>query len=206
MSTVYNENEKSKGHAFRTYGIPDGAFERGDVPMTKSEIRAITLSKLGLSPGDCAVDIGAGTGSVSIEMAMAAADGRVYAIESNPEGIELIKANALKFGVPNIDCIHGAAPEALSGIEQVDAVFIGGTGGALEAIMDWTQGHLKSGGRLVANFITLENLSAMLNRIKSDSYDQQEVIEVGVSRGRFVGSLTMMTAQNPVYILSARKR
>ena len=113
----------------RAPGLPDEAFERGDVPMTKQEVRAAVLAKLAVRPEDILWDVGAGTGSVSVELALAAPRGRVYAVECRPEGCALIKANREKFRTRNLVLVEGLAPAALSDLPAPDAVFIGGRNG-----------------------------------------------------------------------------
>ena len=120
----------------RAPGLPDEAFERGDVPMTKQEVRAAVLAKLAVRPEDILWDVGAGTGSVSVELALAAPRGRVYAVECRPEGCALIKANREKFRTRNLVLVEGLAPAALSDLPAPDAVFIGGSKGSLAAIVD----------------------------------------------------------------------
>ena len=113
----------------RTQGLPDEAFARGKVPMTKQEVRAAVLAKLGVQPGELLWDVGAGTGSVSVELALAAPRGRVYAVECDPEACALIRQNKEKFAVRNLTLVEGTAPAALENLPAPDAVFIGGTKG-----------------------------------------------------------------------------
>jgi len=129
-------------------GIDDELFIRGKVPMTKQEVRMITLCKAAIKENDIVLDIGAGTGSLSIEAALMAVQGHVYAVERNPEAVGLIKQNAVKFKVTaNVSIIEGLAPDALKGIDNYDVVFIGGSGGNLEEILDVVSAHINPGGR-----------------------------------------------------------
>ncbi|WP_405750623.1 precorrin-6Y C5,15-methyltransferase (decarboxylating) subunit CbiT, partial [Anaerovibrio slackiae] len=140
-------------------GIPDAEFIRGKVPMTKQEIRILTIAKAGIKQGDIVLDVGAGTGSLSCEAAMQAGnDGMVYAIERNPEGIGLIAANAEKFGLDNIQVIHAEAPAGMDELPRLDAVLIGGSGKRLEPILDRAGELLKTGGRIILNCITVQTL------------------------------------------------
>ena len=191
---------------YRTAGIPDCLFKRGNVPMTKEEVRTITISKLRLNKDNKIVDIGAGTGSISIEAALIANEGTVYAVERKREGIQLIKENTSLFQVKNIFIIEGEAPEVLSEIGKVDRVILGGTGGNIKGIFEWVENNLKSGGRIAANMITIENLYKSLELMKSGSFDNIEVINLSVSKGKNVGNLTMMESRNPIYIIYADKR
>ncbi|WP_352420208.1 precorrin-6Y C5,15-methyltransferase (decarboxylating) subunit CbiT [Proteiniborus sp.] len=191
---------------YATSGIPDNLFKRGKVPMTKEEVRAITISKLRLRNTDVIADIGAGTGSISIEAALVANEGKVYAVEKNKEGVQLINENISIFDVNNIDVIEGVAPDVLSQIGKVDKVILGGTGGNIISIFEWVTHNLKPGGRIVSNAITIENLYKSLELMKSSEFDNMEVTSVSIAKGRAIGSLTMMESQNQIYIVSADKR
>ncbi len=191
---------------FATAGIPDSLFKRGKVPMTKEEVRVITISKLRLRNTDIVADIGAGTGSISIESALVANKGKVYAVEKNEEGIQLINENISIFGVNNIDVIEGVAPEVLFQIGKVDKVILGGTGGNIIGIFEWVTHNLKPRGRIVVNAITIENLYKSLELMKSGEFDNIEVTSVSIAKGKAIGSLTMMESQNQIYIVSADKR
>jgi len=184
-------------------GIADEMFIRGKVPMTKSEVRAITMSKLRLEEDSKLLDIGAGSGSVSVEAALIAKNGQVCAIEKNPDGIDLIHKNSNKFGVSNIKVIHGKAIEDLPE-EKFDRVFIGGTGGQMAACIAYADERLTEGGRIVINLITIENLYKGLEALKLYKFEEIETIQVQINRGRPIGSLTLMDANNPIYIISAK--
>lgn len=185
-------------------GIEDEQFLRGDIPMTKQEIRILALTKARIKPDSVVIDIGAGTGSLSIEAALQSLQGHVYAIEREVEGVELIKANMTKFGVSNITPILGSAPEAMSKLPMADIVLIGGSGGKLTAILDETDRLLKNGGRLVITAITIETIYHSLHELNARRY-QAEACGVQVNRIRTVGASHMFQALNPVYIISATK-
>ena len=121
-------------------GIPDEEFIRGKVPMTKSEVRAVCLSKLSLSPTDIAYDIGCGTGSVTIEMAFSAYDGKVYAFDENEDAIALLEQNCQKFHLENVEAICGLAPECLKDLPVPDVAFIGGSSGNMDEIISYLHG------------------------------------------------------------------
>lgn len=191
---------------YKTYGIPDEYFIRGKVPMTKEEVRAISISKLRLNENDIVVDIGAGTGSVSIEAALVCNKGSVYSIEKNIDGVNLIKENMKHFNVKNINVISGKAPDVLEEVPIVDKAFIGGTGGNIEDIFSWLDVNLSSNGRIVINVITIENLYKSINLLKDFKYENIDVTNVSISKGKNIGTLTMMTANNPIYIISGNKR
>ena len=184
----------------RAPGLPDEAFERGDVPMTKQEVRAAVLAKLAVRPEDILWDVGAGTGSVSVELALAASRGRVYAVECRPEGCALIKANREKFRTRNLVLVEGLAPAALSDLPAPDAVFIGGSKGSLAAIVDAALDK-NPDARICVSAIALETLSAAVAALTAKGRTVQ-VSQIAVSRARAVGGLHLMMAQNPIYLIT----
>lgn len=184
----------------RAPGLPDEAFERGDVPMTKQEVRAAVLAKLAVRPEDILWDVGAGTGSVSVELALAAPRGRVYAVECRPEGCALIKANREKFRTRNLVLVEGLAPAALSDLPAPDAVFIGGSKGSLAAIVD-TALDKNPDARICVSAIALETLSAAVAALTAKGRTMQ-VSQIAVSRAKAVGGLHLMMAQNPIYLIT----
>lgn len=184
----------------RTPGLPDEAFERGDVPMTKQEVRAAVLAKLAVRPEDILWDVGAGTGSVSVELALAAPRGRVYAVECRPEGCALIKANREKFRTRNLVLVEGLAPDALSDLPAPDAVFIGGSRGSLAAIVDAAL-EKNPDARICVSAIALETLSAAVAALTAKGRAVQ-VSQLAVSRAKAVGGLHLMMAQNPIYLIT----
>lgn len=184
----------------RAPGLPDEAFERGDVPMTKQEVRAAVLAKLAVRPEDILWDVGAGTGSVSVELALAAPRGRVYAVECRPEGCALIKANREKFRTRNLVLVEGLAPAALSDLPAPDAVFIGGSKGSLAAIVDAALDK-NPDARICVSAIAIESLSAAVAALTAKGRTVQ-VSQIAVSRARAVGGLHLMMAQNPIYLIT----
>ena len=184
----------------RAPGLPDEAFERGDVPMTKQEVRAAVLAKLAVRPEDILWDVGAGTGSVSVELALAAPRGRVYAVECRPEGCALIKANREKFRTRKLVLVEGLAPAALSDLPATDAVFIGGSKGSLAAIVDAALDK-NPDARICVSAIALETLSAAVAALTARGRTVQ-VSQIAVSRAKAVGGLHLMMAQNPIYLIT----
>ena len=184
----------------RAPGLPDEAFERGDVPMTKQEVRAAVLAKLAVRPEDILWDVGAGTGSVSVELALAAPRGRVYAVECRPEGCALIKANREKFRTRNLVLVEGLAPDALSDLPAPDAVFIGGSKGSLADIVDAALDK-NPDARICVSAIALETLSAAVAALTAKGRTVQ-VSQIAVSRAKAVGGLHLMMAQNPIYLIT----
>lgn len=183
-------------------GISDDRFIRGNIPMTKAEIRILVLARAKINPGDTVIDIGAGTGSLSVEAALQSGSGEVYAIEREPEGIELIKQNAAQFAAA-VRPIAGAAPQALQGLPQADVILIGGSSGMLDAILTEARQLLKPGGRLVVTAVTVETLQRALAFLDSCPEFSVETICAQVTRLRKVASSHMMQALNPIYIIAA---
>lgn len=192
--------EAVEGLPRRAPGLPDEAFERGDVPMTKQEVRAAVLAKLAVRPEDILWDVGAGTGGVSVELALAAPRGRVYAVECRPEGCALIKANREKFRTRNLVLVEGLAPDALSDLPAPDAVFIGGSKGSLAAIVDAALDK-NPDARICVSAIALETLSAAVAALTAKGRTVQ-VSQIAVSRAKAVGGLHLMMAQNPIYLIT----
>lgn len=188
-------------------GIKDEAFVRGKVPMTKEEIRILTLVKAQIAPDAVVYDVGAGTGSLSIEAARLAPAGHVYAIEKNPEGIGLIAENAKRFGVENITVVEGAAPAALDGLPALDVALIGGSGRKLADILDIIGARLRPAGRIVANAITMQTVAACLDYFHAHAERYAyEAIQVQISRLERVGPYDMAKALNPIYIITAQRK
>ena len=188
-------------------GIADEEFFRQDVPMTKQEIRILSLVKAQIAPDAVVYDIGAGTGSISIEAARLAPQGQVYAIERSSEGIGLIRANAANFAVKNVTVIQAEAPEGLADLPEADAILIGGSGGNLQEILTEVTPKLKASGRLVLNCITVQTLMQCIEfmREHSDTYIY-EAIQVQVTRLQQVGTYDMAKANNPIYIVTCWKK
>lgn len=186
-------------------GIPDEEFVRGNIPMTKQEVRALVIAKAQIQPGEVVIDIGAGTGSLSVEAALQSENGIVYALERREEGLELIKINAAKFAVYNIQAVLGEAPEALSGIKAADVVLIGGSGGRLPEILQASEALLRVGGRLIITAVTVETLYTALSILQVKPQFEVEAFGVQVTRIHKVSTSNMLQALNPVYIITGTK-
>lgn len=181
-------------------GLPDEAFVRGSVPMTKREVRALALAELRLSADAVVWDVGAGTGSVSVECARLCPWGAVYAIERDPAAQELIEANARRFGVQNLTLVRGAAPGALNELPAPTHVFVGGCGPAIAEVVT----HVEARGaavRLVGNAVTLQSASALMGAL--ERWHGLRAAQLAVSRLERVGRYDMFKALNPVFVISA---
>lgn len=184
-----------------TFGIPDSGFVRGQVPMTKEEVRAAALSKLRVAPGGTYWDVGAGTGSVAVAISALARDGRVLAVERDPEACGLILENAARFGAGNLTLVQGEAPAALGDLPAPDGVFVGGSGGSLEDILK-TALEKNPRVRVVVAAVTLETLSRGAALLDALPFAGVEVSQITVARARELGRYHLMTGQNPVFLLS----
>ncbi|WP_298198379.1 precorrin-6y C5,15-methyltransferase (decarboxylating) subunit CbiE [Desulfosporosinus sp.] len=184
-------------------GIPDEEFLRGKVPMTKAEIRVQVLAKAQISKFDNVVDIGAGTGSISIEAAGLASEGVVYAIEHNPEAQELILTNQHKFNVSNLRLIPGVAPDVFGELPPVDVCIIGGSNGRLAEILKTVP--LIEGGRIVITAVTIETVAQGLKLLTDNNYQDIDTVSIQAVRWKAVQTLHMAQALNPIFIISARK-
>ena len=185
-------------------GMDDEDFIRGPAPMTKSEVRSLSIVKMKLKKDSVIYDIGAGTGSVSIEMARVADEGMVYAIEKDEPAIELIECNKLKFATPNIVTIPGMAPEAFSGLPTPTHAFIGGSSGNLDSIVGSLL-ELNPDIRMVINAVTLETIGEITEIIHKYGFSHTEIVHLSISKARELGKYHLMTAQNPIYIVTVQR-
>ena len=183
---------------------PDEAFIRGEVPMTKQEVRAAALAKLAVHPADTLWDVGAGTGSVSVELALAAPQGHVYAVECEPDACALIRRNREKFAAWNLSLIEGRAPAALEALPAPDAVFIGGTKGSMAAVVDTVLAK-NANARICIAAIALESLSAAIAALTAHGLSA-EVTQLAVSRTRPAGRLHLLTANNPIFLITGERK
>lgn len=182
--------------------IEDEEFIRGKVPMTKAEIRSISIGKLGLHEKSVLYDVGAGTGSVSIEAALQNETIKVYAVEKNPEGTELIRQNRQKFCCDQVELVEGTAPEALLPLEAPTHVFIGGSSGNLKEILHVVR-EKNPNVKIVLNAISLETVRETMEAIEEGLLTDPEIVQISVSKARKLGAYHMMTGQNPVYVISS---
>ena len=179
----------------------DGEFIRGQVPMTKEEIRILSVSKLNLNSNSICYDVGAGTGSVSVEMAVKASQGYVYAVEKNAEAVELLKNNKKKFMADNLEIVEGLAPEALRGLPAPTHVFIGGSSGNMDQIVSEILEKSEDNVRFVINCIAMESAAQALECAKKYGISEPDISQISVSRGHAAGRYTMMKSENPITII-----
>ncbi len=187
----------------RSPGLPDGMFVRGQAPMTKQEVRAAALAKLGVGPSDVLWDVGAGTGSVSVELALSAPEGQVFAVECDGEACALIRENRGKFSAWNLQLVEGKAPQALAGLPAPDAVFIGGTKGGMEDIVGQVLAKNEN-ARICISAIALETLSAAVTALEKHGLEA-DVAQIAVSRTRPAGKLHLLMANNPTFLITGER-
>jgi len=194
---------------YRTPGIPDELFKRiEDIPMTKEEIRTLTLSKARLKAGDKVVDIGCGSGSITVEAAfLTMPDGIVYGIDSDERAVALTLENVRRFGLEErIKVIHAAAPEALKYVPpEVDAIIVGGGSEVLEGIVEEARKKLKEKGRIVINAILIETMYRAIESLAKNGFKEIETTYVIIAKGKTTRVGTAMLSRNPVMIISAVK-
>lgn len=186
-------------------GIPDECFTRGDAPMTKSEVRALSVAKLKLTDDSVVYDIGAGTGSVSIEMALTAVNGKVYAIEKEDVAADLIEVNKRSFKTPNVEVVRGLAPEAMRDLPLPTHAFIGGSSGNLKEIVKCLLSK-NPDIRIAINSVTIETMAETAQTIRELDLVEEEIVSVSVARSKRIGGYHLMFGQNPVYIAVVRGR
>ena len=183
--------------------IKDEDFIRGKVPMTKEEIRILSIAKLRINENSRVLDIGAGTGSVSVQIAKMTGCGEVVAIEKQRDAVELINKNKQKFSADNLYIVEGEAVSVLDTIEgDFDGIFVGGSGGNIEDIITNYDKKLKKDACIVLNFITIDNLYKTVSELRRIGYCV-ECTEVSISKSN--GNTYMMTALNSVYIVQGIK-
>ncbi len=186
-------------------GLPEEAFDQRKPKLgliTKREIRVLSLARLALRPDSVVWDIGAGSGSVSIEAARLAPHGRVFAVEKNADDVEIVRSNVERFRVPHVAVLHAKAPEGLDELPDPDAVFVGGSGGNLREILSVAAARLKAGGRIVVNAITLDTLHETVTVFRELRLEHEAIL-ASIARSKPLLGMMSFEALNPVYIVSA---
>ena len=190
---------------YHTAGIPDEFFERSDeVPITKEEIRALVISKLRLREDSDAIDVGCGSGSITVEICLQARRGKVYAVDSDKNAVELTRRNLSKFGV-KAELILSTAQDILPSMPKVDAVIIGGSSSETAKIIRLGIDRLKNGGRIVIDTILIETLYCALSTFDETQLCEVDVTQATIAKARKTTTGTMLVARNPITILSAKK-
>jgi len=190
---------------YDTPGIPDELFERSEqVPITKEEVRAITIGKLRLKEGFTAIDVGCGSGSLTVEICNQIRSGTAYAIDYDEKAVELTKLNLGRFKF-KAEVILSDAQDALPKLPQVNSIVIGGTWGNTRKIIEMAISKLQTNGRLVINTILIESAYDALSTLYDAKLEEVDVTQVIISKSRKVTTGTMMLARNPVLIISATK-
>lgn len=198
---VHNDDSIALDEGYRS--IRDEEFVTGKAPMTKSEVRTISVAKLNLKSNHTVYDIGAGTGSVSIEAALKLHRGTLYAVEKDVGAAALIEKNIEKFKTFNVEIIRGTAPEAIKELPNPDACFIGGSSGNMDDIINVV---LKKNPHVnvVINTITLQSLNEAINCMGKYKFENVEIINVSVAKSKKAGKYDLMMGQNPIYIISGK--
>lgn len=197
LSVLIAENERAEDNSMRCIG--DDEFIRGRVPMTKSEIRTLSIMKLNLKPNSILYDVGAGTGSVSVEASEKLIDGKIFAIEKNEEALSLIEKNKIKFAADNINIVSGTAPEAFEKLPPPTHMFIGGSAGNMEEIINCAL-RKNPNVKIVINAIALNTVGEAAGIINKHGF-KADIASVTVAKNRQAGNYQLMVGNNPVYII-----
>ena len=199
---------KSSPGATRALGLHDDEFEQrrpNKGQITKREVRAVSLYSLRLHSGSVVWDIGAGTGSISVEAALIANKGQVYAIERDTDSLPLLEANVANLGFNNIHVVNGEAPAALESLPRPDSVFVGGSGGILPKILEFVCSRLNPNGTIVVNLAVLERTSETYQLLKKSGL-ATEITQIASSRGKEMpDGAIRMEALNPIFIVNGRR-
>jgi len=198
-------SEDPKGTKPPYLGMPDNYYDHPQGLITKSEIRAITISKLRLMKDHVLWDLGAGSGSISIEASLLVPAGQVFALEKNPERIQQIEINKSRFGVKNLEVMQAVLPAGLEGLPRPDRIFIGGGGRDLEKIITAAVTFLKPDGLVVVNTVLMQNIQTASETLKALDFKISQV-QVQISRSQWMPWGDRLEAQNPVWIISGMRK
>lgn len=185
--------------------MKNSEFITGKVPITKEEVRNISIAKMNLINAKKMIDIGSGTGSVTVEAAYNYPNIKVASIEIDEKAFELTKENIEKFGLKNVLQIKAMAPVDIEEFEVVDAVFVGGSKDNMKDILKWSYIHLKEGGVVVLNFILVDNFVRCRELLKEIGFKNIDIAQVSVSKLEKLGKGEYFKPQNPIFILSGEK-
>ena len=201
LSVMMAWNPTPIAQAYGAPALPDSAFTRGNAPMTKEEVRALSIAKLRIASAHVVWDVGAGTGSVSVEAGLAACEGRVYAIEKKSDALALLEQTKQEHGIANMQIIAGEAPDALRGLPAPDRVFVGGSSGNMHEIFAIALAA-NPAVRICATAVTLETLGELLACVREFGFDDVDIVQVSIARADEIGPYHLMRAENPVYIVT----
>ena len=185
-------------------GMPDDNYDHEKGLITKSEIRAVTLAQLRLLPDHILWDLGAGSGSISVEAALLVNRGKVFAVEKNPERIKQIDINKSRFGIGNLESLQAVLPDGLAQLPRPDRIFIGGGGKALKTIITSAASFLKPAGRIVINTVLMPNIHTATETLTALGF-AADVVQVQINRSRKMPWAERLEAQNPVWIVTGSR-
>ncbi|PKM83533.1 MAG: precorrin-6Y C5,15-methyltransferase (decarboxylating) subunit CbiT [Firmicutes bacterium HGW-Firmicutes-13] len=188
-----------------TPGIADEDFVQGNTPLTKEEVRVVLLSKTRIREEHVIYDIGAGSGSISVEAAILAKKGMVYAVEQDPVALKLIYKNKERFRTGNMTVIKGCAPEVLNILPPADRIIIGGSGGKLPEILAVCEEKLKEKGILTVTAVTMNTLGTAQGLLDEPPWENLNIVQVAVTRAVKAEKFRILKALNPVFILTAER-
>ncbi|UNC92499.1 precorrin-6Y C5,15-methyltransferase (decarboxylating) subunit CbiT [Candidatus Contubernalis alkaliaceticus] len=188
-----------------TPGIPDDNFIQGKTPLTREEVRVVILTKSRLKRNQVIYDIGAGTGTISIEASLLVAEGTVYAVEKDPEALTLLHKNKEKFGVDNLIIVEGNAAEVMEGLPAADRIIIGGSGGKLKEILELSKDKLKKGDYVTVSAVTLDTLGESQILLGQQPWESFQTVQISVTRVVEIAEYKMLRALNPIYVMSAKR-
>lgn len=201
LTVLLAENPHPVKRPYAAPSLSDMDFQRGNAPMTKEEVRALSISKLRIQPNHTVWDVGAGTGSVSVEAALAACEGRVFAVEKKPDAIALLEQTREQQGAWNMHVVAGEAPSVLADLPAPDRVFIGGSSGNLAEIVQCAL-NANPLARICVTAVTIETLSETMDCAKRFAFENVDIVQVSIARGDSIGRYHLMRAENPVYIVT----
>ena len=200
LPIVLLENDDAKDTV--RHALPDEAFVRGDVPMTKEEIRILSVATLRLDRDSVVFDVGAGTGSVAVEAVRICSGGKVFAIERKAEAADLIRTNAARLAAGNLTVVEGEAPDVFQKLPVPTHAFIGGSAGRMSDIVCSLK-ERSPGIRIVINTVTMEGLAQVTELIREGILADAQIVQVSCARAASLGGYHLMRAENPVYITAA---
>lgn len=207
LNVVIVINEKTRTEKDSIFGNNDSLFEQ-EKPfkglITKKEVRAISLAQMGLKADSVIWDIGAGSGAIAIEASKIASLGKVFAVEQHTNRVEQIKANIKTFNAFNVSILEGKASKVCPTLPEPDAVFIGGSSGEMDEVLEIARGKLKTGGKIIVNSVTLENLNKANSFFEKNGFSK-EILTVNISRSKNIGGLTSFESLTPIFITTATK-